>query len=64
MYEVWMMGVPYLHEDLLEGEFDTFEEAEEHADSMVFECYVMFNNQILYNNGMPNAEEFEIEDFN
>ena len=61
MYEVWMMGVPYLHEDLLEEKFDTLEEAEEHADSMVYECYVMANDQILYNNGQPNAEELEEE---
>ena len=32
MYEVFMMGVPYLHEDLPEGEFDTLEEAIECAE--------------------------------
>jgi len=40
MYEVFMMGVPYLHEDLPEGEFDTLEEAIECADEKFFECYV------------------------
>ena len=64
MFEVFMMGVPYLHEDLPEGEFDTLEEAIECADEKFFECYVYHNDQTVYNNGEPNAEEFEVEDFN
>lgn len=61
MYDVMMAGVPYLHEDLPEGEFETLEAAIDHADEMVFECFVMdATSTILYNNGMPNAEEFEV----
>ena len=64
MYEVFMMGVPYLHEDLPEGDFDTLEEAIKCADEKFSECYVYHNGETVYNNGQPNAEEFEIEDFN
>ncbi len=58
MYEVMMAGVPYLHEDLPEGEFETLEQAIECADEQVYECYVMDEDcNILYNNEQPNAEE-------
>jgi hypothetical protein len=64
MFEVFMMGVPYLHEDLPEGEFDTLEEAIECADEKFYECFVYHNDQTVYNNGEPNAEELEPEHLN
>jgi hypothetical protein len=64
MYEVFMMGVPYLHEDRPEGEFDTLEEAIECADEKFYECFVYHNDQTVYNNGQPNAEELEPEHLN